>query len=476
MGLALYPESLKGQADSISANLEQDNQNLINILCNISQFVSDNMLKSEAWTSLKNQLGNHEAVIQGMICANEAVIRANDTLKASVGSENLIEDELRDQISSLEQANSGMERIIGSPESCLSSTSMVSAYGPSYFSNAISMYEGWIDANQNQIEQLQEKLDRLYRIENDTSGLYDEADSLYEAAARGMDAIGKGWNGEGFSPNIAGQSWRVAIGINWEKRKQHMMEEADAYLKELDADISNLSTEDFLKMLKYAQQTPQANLPESLKEYFTDFMKDAAPDLLEAVGGSISKLGDLLLMSAIPGPVGEKSFLLLRSASALRGAQLKGLGGTVSSIGKIGGTLLTIGGFALGVKTDMNDGKSVGEAVSHNMVSTGIGAGTSAAVTVLITSISATTPVGWVVLGSAAVGTAFTMLFESAYEEYFCGLQDGLNWGGGKIDEGIEWISDKAEEGKEWIEDRMEDLGECIADLGEAINPFNWEW
>ena len=45
MGLALYPGSLKEQAGSISANLEQDNRNLLNILSNISRFVSDDALK-----------------------------------------------------------------------------------------------------------------------------------------------------------------------------------------------------------------------------------------------------------------------------------------------------------------------------------------------------------------------------------------------------------------------------------------------
>lgn len=476
MGLALYPGSLKEQAGSISANLEQDNQNLLNILSNISQFVSDDALRSEAWTSLKNQLGNHEAVVQGLICANEAVIRANDTMEAAIGSEDLVEDELKDQIQSLERANSGMASIIESLESCLSSTSVTSVCGASYFTNTISMYEGWINMNRCQIEKLEEKLDRLYQIENDTKGLYDEADSLYEAAERGMEAIGKGWNGKGFSPAIIGQEWKAIIEITWDKRQHQIREEAEEFLKGLDVDTSKLSTDDILKVLKYAQQVPQVGLPRGLQEFFTDFVKDAAPGLLEAVGGSISKLGDLLLMSAISGPEGEKSFLLLRSASALRGSQLKGMGGTVSSIGKIGGTLLTIGGFALGVKMDIDDGKTVGEAVSHNVISTGIGAGTSAFATFLITTVSTTTPIGWVVLGSAAVGTICTMVFESAYEANFCGLQDGLNWVGEKIDDGIEWISDKAEQGKEWMEDRMEELGECISDLGEAINPFNWAW
>lgn len=226
MGLALYPGSLKEQAGSISANLEQDNRNLLNILSNISQFVSDDALRSEAWTSLKNQLGNHEAVVQGLICANEAVIRANDTMEAAIGSEDLVEDELKDQIQSLERANSGMASIIGSLESCLSSTSVTSVCGSSYFSNTISMYEGWISMNQRQIERLEEKLARLYQIENDTKGLYDEADSLYEAAARGMEAIGKGWNASlgVFEISNGDSEWRTVISKEWSKIQEEIYE------------------------------------------------------------------------------------------------------------------------------------------------------------------------------------------------------------------------------------------------------------
>lgn len=112
MGLKLYPGSIKGQADSIIQNLESDNKDLLSALQTISQFVQNTELKGAAWDSMKYQLGNHEAVIQGLICANESVIQEHENLKSTVGDENLDEDELIAKRDALMSTNTFLEKIL----------------------------------------------------------------------------------------------------------------------------------------------------------------------------------------------------------------------------------------------------------------------------------------------------------------------------------------------------------------------------
>jgi len=68
------------------------------------------------------------------------------------------------------------------------------------------------------------------------------------------------------------------------------------------------------------------------------------------------------------------------------------------------------------------------------------------------------TRVGTVAAGAAvtviAAGTLASVLFETVYDSNLGGLQDGLDWVGGKIDQ----------------------AGEVISDGLSAINPMNWAW
>ena len=129
MGLKLYPGSIKGQADSIIQNLESDNKDLLSALQTISQFVQNTELKGAAWDSMKYQLGNHEAVIQGLICANESVIQEHENLKSTVGDENLDEDELIAKRDALMSTNTFLEKNISLMQSNMQNDVMKMKYG-----------------------------------------------------------------------------------------------------------------------------------------------------------------------------------------------------------------------------------------------------------------------------------------------------------------------------------------------------------
>lgn len=224
MGLELYPGRLKNQADSIISNLSEDNQALMGVLDGISQFTGNEKLKSAAWSSMKGQLGNHQAVIQGLICGNEAAIQGNKTLKGKIGDKDLVEDELNARIESLEAANTQMRNSISTMENFLRNQTL--AKYSLFYSSAISGYYGCIVINNILIAEQQEKIEKLYRIEAETSSLFTNADSLYSAVSDGIRAIGNGWNGAAgqFEVTKTDMAWRDTITAAWPKYLADMEE------------------------------------------------------------------------------------------------------------------------------------------------------------------------------------------------------------------------------------------------------------
>lgn len=174
MGLKLYPGSIKGQADSIIQNLEFDNKDLLSALQTISQFVQNTELKGAAWDSMKYQLGNHEAVIQGLICANESVIQEHENLKSTVGDENLDEEELIAKRDALISTNTFLEKNISLMQSNMQNDVMKIKYG-FWYQEMIFQYQISINQNQTLIEELNEKIQKLYDIENTTTSLFSES-------------------------------------------------------------------------------------------------------------------------------------------------------------------------------------------------------------------------------------------------------------------------------------------------------------
>lgn len=240
MGLKLYPGSIKGQADSIIQNLEFDNKDLLSALQTISQFVQNTELKGAAWDSMKYQLGNHEAVIQGLICANESVIQEHENLKSTVGDENLDEEELIAKRDALISTNTFLEKNISLMQSNMQNDVMKIKYG-FWYQEMIFQYQISINQNQTLIEELNEKIQKLYDIENTTASLFSESITLYDTVNEGIVAIQKGWNGTGFSVSLDTPEWKKTVQLRWNDRTKKLEKEMEEYVKKLKKKVPNIT-------------------------------------------------------------------------------------------------------------------------------------------------------------------------------------------------------------------------------------------
>ena len=87
---SLYPEAIKAQCDAAIKALEQDNLDIETVQKHLQDFIIDDELVSEAYSALKLQISDYLTVTSAMISANDLDIADMQTLKNSVGKDELI--------------------------------------------------------------------------------------------------------------------------------------------------------------------------------------------------------------------------------------------------------------------------------------------------------------------------------------------------------------------------------------------------
>ncbi|MEW9677994.1 hypothetical protein ABRT01_17885, partial [Lentibacillus sp. L22] len=118
---------------------------------------------------------------------------------------------------------------------------------------------------------------------------------------------------------------------------------------------------------------------------------------------------------------------------------------------KWGGWALTGLGAYLGYQGDRDNGKTVGEALTHNLAS--LGGSLASYGTTAYAAVLGASPVGWAAAAGIDVSFVATFTFEYLYDNNIFGIQTGLDKAGQKINE---WWSS----GKEAVSDFFENPGE----------------
>ncbi|MBC6296073.1 hypothetical protein HCJ45_02960, partial [Listeria sp. FSL L7-1517] len=306
--------------------------------------------------------------------------------------------------------------------------------------------------------------------------IFSEIASLKQAIDQGLAQTKKAWNfstGTFVVPSATDLAWAKQINEMYTDKKMEAI---------LDK-IPELNQEDLASVLEFAKNHPDDEIPDPLINYLkenkddiiSDIKNDALSNFIEQLGVGITRFSGIInVLEGIKGPVGENSFVMINPNGV--GTQMMKYGNNIATAGKAFGYGFAVAGFGLGMYDDMNNkGKTVGQAISHNTVSTGIGIGSGILGTVGV-GLLVSNPGGWAVLGGMAVGTIVSVGFDYLYDNNILHIQDGLDWAGDKIDSGIDWASDKIDEGVSWTKDRIKDTGQAISHIGESINPMNWAW
>ncbi|MFD2130662.1 hypothetical protein ACFSKI_05365 [Pseudogracilibacillus auburnensis] len=280
---------------------------------------------------------------------------------------------------------------------------------------------------------MKEKLQKLIDFNGNSTLIFSNIEQLLSSVETGLREVssGRAWNSSTFNSSKLDMDW--AKDITTKK-----------FYADLDKAISmgeKLGEADILKLFTTAKENPDVEVPPSVFSY----VKENIPNILFGLSGTIfsesyKSLGKELIETGEvalkkfgkEGKIQFKDFPLLNKLvdkdflNNINKLFDKGgnyfirQGNNLLRVGTALGTSFTAIGLAVGMQDDLvNEDKTVGEAIAHNVIVSGVGVGASLGAGALL----GTNPVGWGIVGVAAVGMLFSLSVDWAYQNNILGFQ-----------------------------------------------------
>jgi len=439
------------------------------------------------FTDLDNNLKKHLESFQLSVDRNESAIIESDYLKDT-------EEDISDDYEKLSEEQESIRETISSVSDISSANHPISWTLDSDKDDATKI-----------ITKLEEKLDSFTRKEDDsqTKELLHQIEVAMKNA-KTNDGTARFIDYKGDSKNVGlpelkdyNQAQKEEVMEKAKEAKDSAIKDLNgpsqallnqAYTKLKNGEIDSDKYYDVLSVLKktkgnLSEEELNEEVPEGFVEYLNENRAQIARDLGVPIGASTMeykgtvKVGAFIQrFKAIPGPAGPKSFNMVNSKSAHVASPFFKADSPVRTAGKAIGKGFIGLGFGLGMYSDIaKKDKTWGEAITHNVVATGIGVGstmgTATVLTTAATAVIGATPVGCaavavgIAAGATVVGVVATNTFNYLYDHNILGFQDGLDWAGQQIDEGFRSV-------KETATNFAEDVGEAFQSGLDAINPF----
>ena len=326
------------------------------------------------------------------------------------------------------------------------------------------------------------------------------ASLLHSAVQQGIRQSQQSWNASTKTfvlPPKSEMKWAEEVNGKWKER-----EVVNAYniaIKKSE-NGQDLTGDDIEAINNYAQSHPNEPINQKLLEAIKNFMDtskewydgnstklDIVKEVSEQLGLGIQRLGGLItILEGIKGPAttnaqGVSTAFVLVNKNGIGQAWAQA-GSKAASFAKGAGYGLIGLGFGLGMYDDIvNKDKTVGQAIVHNGLSTGLTWGAGTLTTAVLTTFVVSNPVGWAAAGVAAAsvvaGTLASWGFETAYNNNFLGLRDGVDAVGDWLDDASTKVGKsfvKGVEGaKNWVNDVTDSVGDAISGGLSALNPFD---
>ncbi|OLF50328.1 hypothetical protein BU200_02810 [Streptococcus acidominimus] len=495
----MYLGSSDQQAQSVGSVLGNRLNAYQSLQASLSQFIHDSAsLSGHTYDSAKaySQQILHP-LIKGCILLDEAVNTACSKLpsqyRSQVDQVDLKEDELMEQIYRADLFISRYMELIALE---------YRQDQPSY--SYISSLRSSEDRYRSLKQKLEEKLQKLRAFDGSSVYLFSNIQPLIAAVQAGMRQATSSWNAETkvFTlPPAKDMEWVKQVDERWESKKEK--EETEAYNAAVKKAENGqvLADEDMQAVYTYARSHPDELLSQALLASIKNFVDkskdlydrsstqlDVAATITEQLGLGVQRLGGLItILEGIKGPATTNvqglstTFIVVNKGGI--GQALVQHGTKTAAVGKGLGYGLMGVGFGLGMYDDIvNQDKTWGQALVHNGLSTGIGWGAGVGATAAISAIFfVSNPIGWAAAGvaaaSLAVGTVVSLGFETAYNNNFLGLQDGLDTVGDWLDDAGKdvgtAVSNSIEGVKNWIEDLTDDVGKAFSSGLSILTPFD---
>ena len=405
----MYVGKSKGQSSDVESTVKSISSGYDSLQKAIMQFVGASELQGQAYDSGKQFFSSVIAPLTESIktlgeLTEQACNDFVDKYQSEVDSQSLKESELIQDIEELEKQVSQLEAMNASLK-----------HKSSKNSSLLSGNDQMISSLEQQKKELEEKLRKLRQFDAKSSNIFKDVESFQKKVQQGINQAKTAWD-------PGKQAFNIPAGkdMEWAKvSQQKALEVRMDKINQKAKDGKKLSKNDIFTIIAYQQQKKINILPKSVQKYMDENANDISKDL--TVDGTTTLLEEY------------GKYLENNPGLTINGKMLKDYGVGIARAGKYGSNVMGGIGFGTGVYSDITqDHKTAGEAVAHNGLTTGVGAGagliTGTAITIL-----ATNPGGWAVLGGIAAGTVATYAVEQAYKHNFLGLKTGTDWVGKNV-------------------------------------------
>ncbi|GGI41399.1 hypothetical protein GCM10010896_13160 [Mammaliicoccus stepanovicii] len=234
-----------------------------------------------------------------------------------------------------------------------------------------------ISSLEQQKHELEEKLRKLREFNQVSPEIFKEVEAFQQVVQKGLSQVQTSWN-------PVKKAFNIPSGKELEWAEASYDKYLNVEMRKIDKKAENgkLNKEDGKIIKAYAAKHPEEELPMNLQDYIIKNKKsigrdigfDISSTLLEQGGYQAHKFGVFInTVGGVRGPEGPNSFVQVKRN---HGDALIKQRGTIAHVGKYGGKAISGVGFGLGMYDDIaNDGKTVGEAISHNTLTAGAGIG-----------------------------------------------------------------------------------------------------
>ncbi|WP_086444001.1 T7SS effector LXG polymorphic toxin [Candidatus Enterococcus lemimoniae] len=466
MGVDFFIPEVQGQKTSVESMCTDYIANMESIKGALAEFIADTELKGSAYSSAKSYFSQvYLPLANGIILVCESIKSAHEKFVSQYLSDvdgnslqsDILEEQIRAMQSTIDDLTTELSNIAKNPED----------FRPGLAHS--------IGVNQSAKQVLQEKLNKLLAFDGSSATIFSEINSALSSVQQGMAQAtsGNGWDAKTgtFSTAKLNMDWTKSINDQFSNR-------VEKQLSDLLVGYPELSQDAIEKILKLMAQNQDMDVPDSVLDKIVTFFSNIGEGIGQGYTYITSeiKFSDILLSAAesfggavfryslgqgIAGPAGPNSFILLSESLANTSRWGSNLAKNASRASLVLAGVATLYGIYDDVK---NNGKTIGQGITHNATGTALTVGGSMLVGALVSS----NPIGWGFAAGIAIGAGFNW----AYDNNFLGLQDKLDWAGSKIDDAVSWTGDKISDGLDWAGDKINDLGDSISGALDWINPF----
>ncbi|WP_086444792.1 hypothetical protein [Candidatus Enterococcus lemimoniae] len=441
MSIDMYLGQARSQASSVKNACSQLVQGYTSLMQSNQQFMSAGELSSKGYDSAKEFFA---AVIQPLVqgaevgadMTTEACQKFVDQYTSEVDSIDLKSDDLERRIRQINTSILNMESINrGLPK-------LPTGTNPLEQAN-----RRIIESLETTKRDLEKKLEKLMTFNGTSPAIFDGVNSFYSTLSQGLQQANSGFNpatGTFSVPKGKALDWTNSVKSAVRKRNER---ELDKIVKNLP----NIGLAEYQKIGQALKDDPSIKIPKELGEFFKENGVDYA------IGG----VQDTLLSYF--------EEYLSKVAPAITSFFTQNGGYASTNIAAASGFAATsmlqgaakMAGPVIGFTTDILNGNSVGQAISHTGGTIAIGTGLTMGLEATLFTLGVSNPVGWAAIGTAvAIGITANIIYDSN----FLGIKDlADDWAKG-FDENVE----RAKNG-------LNKLGESISSGWDSLTScFGW--